>query len=41
MQSNVLVDGMQQRIKKLQGDVADLSRRIEQLAAAGSQARAS
>ena len=34
-QSNVLVDGMQQRIKKLQGDVADLSQRIEQLSRAG------
>ena len=29
MQSNVLVGGMQERIKKLQGDVADLSRRID------------
>ena len=29
MQSNVLVGGMQERIKKLQADVADLSRRID------------
>jgi hypothetical protein len=32
LQSNVLVTGMQQRIEKLQGEIAALSRRIEQLA---------
>ena len=32
LQSNVLVTGMQQRIEKLQGEMAALSRRIEQLA---------
>ena len=35
-QSNALVEGMQQRIDKLQGDVSSLTRRIEQLSAAGS-----
>ena len=36
LQSNVLVSGMQQRIQKLGTEVAALSRRIEQLSAAGS-----
>ena len=37
MQSNVLVDGIQQRIAKLEAEVASLSQRIETLSAAGSQ----
>ena len=36
LQSNVLVTGMQQRIEKLQGEMAALSRRIEQLAASST-----
>ena len=36
LQSDILVAGMQERIKKLEGDVADLSRRVAQLSAAGS-----
>jgi hypothetical protein len=36
LQSRMLVGGMQQRIKELQVDVADVSRRIEQLSAAGT-----
>ena len=36
LQSNVLIDGMQQRIGKLQSEVTALSRRIDQLAAAGT-----
>ena len=35
-QSNALVAGMQERIEKLQGEVASLSKRIEELSAAGS-----
>ena len=34
-QSNVLVDGMKQRIEKLQSDMTTLSRRIEQLSGTG------
>jgi capsular polysaccharide biosynthesis protein len=36
MQSNVYVDGIQQRITKLEAEVSSLSRRIEELSAAGS-----
>jgi hypothetical protein len=36
LQSNVLVDGMRQRIEKLQGEVAALTRRIELLSASVS-----
>jgi hypothetical protein len=36
LQSNVLIDGMQQRIGKLESEVTALSRRIDQLAAAGT-----
>ena len=36
LQSEILVAGMQERIEKLESDVADLSRRVEQLSAAGS-----
>jgi capsular polysaccharide biosynthesis protein len=36
LQSQILVDGMQERIAKLQRDVEDLSRRVEQLSAAGN-----
>jgi hypothetical protein len=36
LQSTTLIDGMQQRIKKLQGEVAELTRRIEELTAANS-----
>ena len=35
LQSNLLVAGMQQRIQELQSELAEQSRRIEQLAAAG------
>jgi capsular polysaccharide biosynthesis protein len=35
-QTNALVDGMQQRIEKLNSDVATLSKRIDELSAAGS-----
>ncbi len=35
VQSDILVDGMQQHIEKLQDEVGDLTRRIDQLSAAG------
>ena len=36
LQSQILVDGMRERIAKFQRDVEDLSRRVEQLSAAGN-----
>ena len=38
LQSNVLVDGIQQRISKLKAEVTTLSRQIEELTAAGGSA---
>ena len=35
-QSNAYIDGMQQRIEKLQGEVSALSRRVDELSAGGS-----
>jgi capsular polysaccharide biosynthesis protein len=41
VQSNVLVDGMKQRITKLKNQVGDLTQRIDRLSASGSSAGAS
>ena len=40
LQSNVVVEGMTQRIEELQGEIGELTGRINQLSAVGESARA-